>query len=584
MLAGFSLLIPVYGDNYVTAIAISVATFSILGLGLNIVVGFAGLLDLGYAALFAIGAYTTGILTTKWGINFWLSLPLSMIAAGFTGAIIGYPTLRLRSDYLAIVTLGFGEIVRISFTNWDYVGGPDGIWNIPAPSILGYRLNSPNDFYVLTLALLVAAWMLARNLADSRMGRGWMAIREDEFAAEAIGVPTLRLKLLAYVMGGMWGGIAGSFFAARLGLINPQSFTYLASFTVLVIVVLGGMGSLPGVLMGATVIIGLPEVLRSAQQYRMVMFALGLIVLMLIRPQGLWPQTRRQRAPTGAVGGLEREEVSELPDYRVSGGRGEVILEVRELAQQFGGILALDNVSLRVHRGEILSIIGPNGAGKTTLFNCITGVQRPLRGNVYLNGKSVLGLRPHRIAARGIGRTFQGIRLFRQMTVFENILAGLYPRHQTWTWEALFHTRSERNEEQHAFATAHLWTRFVGIGALADRLADELSYADQRRVEIARALASNPTLVLLDEPAAGMNPTEKAQFMGLVRRIRELGITVVLIEHDMAVVMSVSDRILVLDRGRMIAEGTAAEIQTSPAVIEAYLGRDEDESDVAAVV
>ncbi len=609
------------------------AAYAMLALGLNIVVGFAGLLDLGYAAFFAIGAYCYGVLSSfqvmplwneGWAplaaiglvekmnqggpdlvhftLSFWLALPVAaLVAAGF-GVLFGAPTLRLRGDYLAIVTLGFGEIVPIVARNADSVtNGAAGLNGVQAPRLFGWSFGvDATPYYYVGVALVALLIFISIRLRDSRIGRAWMAIREDEIAAAAMGVNLVQFKLLAFATGAAFAGATGVFYVAKLQTATPEMFGFPVSTMVLVMVVLGGMGSVWGVVLGAAVLQllqswFLPDLtswthafgalIGNAWLQRVdfvesveLIFGVILVVMMLFRREGLIPATRKTAALSFAaqnVAGVQRGGFTGLERIGRWQSGGGTALEVRGVTVRFGGLTALNKVSFTVPAGGVVAVIGPNGSGKSTLFNVITGLVAAQDGSIRFEGADILGLRPHDILARGVARTFQNIRLFPNLTVLENVLIGQHARLSTGPLGAVLRLPRTRAEEAAATRIAHDIIALFGnrLAPRAGQTVSGLSYANRRRVEVARALATRPRLLLLDEPTAGMNPAETLELAEQIKSLHGLGLTILLIEHKLDVVTRLADTVVVLDHGEKITQGTPGEVRRNEEVLQAYLGR-----------
>jgi branched-chain amino acid transport system permease protein len=615
--------------------AANALVYAMLALGLNIVVGFAGLLDLGYAAFFAIGAYTYGALasyqiqpewssfwepfqwlglvkhleagggigTVHFDVSFWLMLPIAAVVAAFFGVLFGAPTLRLKGDYLAIVTLGFGEIVPILARNTPTItNGAQGLNGVTTPKLFGYNFGvMSTPYYYLGLALVVLLIFISARLKHSRIGRAWLAIREDEIAAEAMGVDRVKLKLLAFAIGAGFAGLTGTFYVAKLQTASPEMFMFPVSVMILVMIVLGGIGSVAGVVVGALILqllqswflqdltqwiqalgdltgIVFLQKLDLVQSIELI-FGIILVVMMLYRRQGLIPERATVTALTydqqNAMPSRSSVEAGLAPLHRRTIDPGKPLLDVKGLAKSFGGIKAVNGIDLSIMPGSIVAIIGPNGSGKTTFFNLITGLTEPDGGQVLLAGENITGLKPHRIVEKGIARTFQNLRLFPKMTLLENALVGAHTRTSTGAIGAVLHLPRVKREEVAARARALEVLGIFGNRLMPriEHLAFSLSYANRRRLEIVRALVSEPVLLLLDEPTAGMNPTETLELTDQIRHLRERGVTILLIEHKLDVVNEIADKVVVLDHGEKIAEGTPEQIHSNKEVLRAYLGR-----------
>jgi branched-chain amino acid transport system permease protein len=631
---GIAILFPIAHRNDADIDAVANAlTYAALALGLNIVVGLAGLLDLGYAAFFAIGAYAYGIaaswqLAPDWSsfwepfqwlglvarfsqdggdvvhfqVSFWLMMPIAALLTAFFGVLFGAPTLRLRGDYLAIVTLGFGEIVPIIARNTPAVtNGAMGLNGVMAPQLFGWSFGvNAMPYYYVGLALVAFLMLTSQRLKFSRIGRAWMAIREDEIAAAAMGVDRVKLKLLAFATGAAFAGATGTLFVAKLQTATPEMFMFPVSVMILVMIVFGGIGSVWGVVVGALILQMLQSwFLEDLSQWLHALgrllnvewlqrvelassieliFGLILVTMMLYRREGLIPATRRVAALT-----LEEQSAQvALGGFASLKGIGAVredrsgaLLEIDNLTVRFGGLVALRSVSLAMPAHSVLAVIGPNGSGKSTLFNTVTGLVGADEGRVRFAGEDITGRPPHVVTERGIARTFQNIRLFPNLTVLENVLIGMHARLHTGAVEALLRLPYTRREEHEARERALEILSIFGnrLVPRVEHTVSSLSYANRRRVEIARALASEPKLLLLDEPTAGMNPAETIELADQIKSLNRLGLTIVLIEHKLDVVVSLAEKVIVLDHGEKIAEGTPAEVRRDEEVIRAYLGR-----------
>jgi ABC-type branched-subunit amino acid transport system ATPase component/ABC-type branched-subunit amino acid transport system permease subunit len=562
---GAAVLPFVVRDQYLLHVFIMWGIYAVLTLGLNVINGLAGQLSLGQGGFYGIGAYAAAILTVTAGWPFGPATLAAALLAAALGMLVSLPVLRVRGIYLGMATFGFAEIVHVVLRSWDdLTRGVLGISGILPPAAFGIDFASQDRYYFLVLAAVLLALLLSHRIYQSPVGHALLAIREDELAASLLGIHTTAHKVAAFGVAAGLGGLAGSLFAHYVTYISPESFTSVESILVVTMLIVGGRGNALGALVGAGILVALPEALRVVTVYRILVYGLLLVGAAVFRPQGVMGRlglARRRAAPSAVAG----------PPARAAGGPGP-LLEVRDLQVRFGGLLALDGVSLAVRPGEIYGIIGPNGAGKTTLFNAVTGVAPVAAGTIRLAGADLLGLPPWRRARRGVARTFQNIRAFAGLTAWETVEVGFHARLAAGPLAHLAGTPGAREEAGWVRRRADELLAFVGLEAAAGQLARNLPYGHQRRLEIARALATGPRLLLLDEPAAGLNPTECEALVALIRRTRDAGVTVLLVEHHMEVVMALCDRILVLNFGRPIAEGPPAAIREDPAVVAAYLG------------
>ncbi|MFH0296292.1 branched-chain amino acid ABC transporter ATP-binding protein/permease [Bradyrhizobium sp. 31Argb] len=557
-------------NSYYQLVLTLVPVWAVFGLSWNLLSGYTGLISFGHAAFFGIGAYTTALGQIYFDLSPWLLIPVAAMLGGIAGLLIGFPTFRLQGHYFALAMLAYPLAILYVF---EWLGFQEVTLPIKRDAPIAYmQFADPRLYTLLALAIMLATILLTRLIERSRFGMALLAIKQNEAAAEAAGIDTLAWKLRAITLSGAIAAAIGAFYAQVLLVVTPQSvFGMLVSAQALTVAMFGGVGTVWGPVIGSVILIPLAEILHAEAGARFpgiqgVIFGFAIVCVILVAPEGLFWKLRdllRKRLAPKAAATLDDSQapattVTASRPARQRAANGEVVLEVRNLSRSFGGLKAVQDVSFKLHKNEILGIIGPNGAGKTTLFNLLNGFLRPNQGEVLIDGRNMSGERPHTICEAGIGRTFQVMRPFLRMSILDNVVVGAYVRART----------DEEARKLAADAIAR-----VGLSAVADRVAGELSTKELRLMELARALAGQPRILLLDETLAGLGHGEADEVVAVIQQLARDGMTIAIIEHTMQAMVRLVDSFLVLDHGAVITEGEPEVVTRDGRVIEAYLGK-----------
>jgi ABC-type branched-subunit amino acid transport system ATPase component/ABC-type branched-subunit amino acid transport system permease subunit len=559
-------------NSYYQLMLTLVPVWAVFGLSWNLLSGYTGLISFGHAAFFGIGAYTTALGQIYFGLSPWVLIPIAAMLGGIAGLLIGFPTFRLQGHYFALAMLAYPLAILYVF---EWLGFQEVTLPMKREAPIAYmQFGDPRIYTLVALAIMLATIVLTRIIEQSRFGMALLAIKQNEAAAEAAGINTLAWKLRAITLSGAIAAAIGAFYAQVLLVVTPQSvFGMLVSAQALTVAMFGGVGTVWGPVIGSVILIPLAEILHAEAGDRFpgiqgVIFGFAIICVILLAPEGLFWKLRdllRKRLARSAAESTRAPDVSRpaatvtpLPTARKRAATSEVVLEVRDLSRSFGGLKAVQNVSFKLHKNEILGIIGPNGAGKTTLFNLLNGFLRPDQGEVLIDGRDMSGERPHTICEVGIGRTFQVMRPFLRMSILDNVVVGAYVRAKT--------------EDEARKLAADAVAR-VGLSHVADQVAGELSTKELRLMELARALAGQPRILLLDETLAGLGHGEADEVVAVIQQLARDGITIAIIEHTMQAMVRLVDRFVVLDHGAVITEGEPETVTRDNRVIEAYLGK-----------
>lgn len=552
-----------------------IGLYSLVAIGLVLLTGVAGLTSFGQAAFVGMGAYTAAYLTLTHGVSPWLTVWVGLAFTFVAALVLGWVTLRMSGHFLPLATIAWGLSLYYLLGNIDALGKYDGLLGIPAIEFFGLTLNTGRSFYYLLWLLVLLAAFGSIRLLDSRTGRALRAVKGGTTMAEAMGVNTFRLKVTAFVLAALLASVSGWLFAHFQRTVNPSPFGLNKGIEYLFMAVVGGVGHVWGAIVGSAVVKvmeeqlqdWLPKLFGTSGNYEIIVFGILLVLVLQYARDGIWAfvEARFPKPPRA----VDWADAQPLP-HREQPPSGEVVLDVKDARKEFGGLVAVNDVSFQVRAGQILGLIGPNGAGKSTTFNLVTGVLPATRGQVTLRGQAIQSLPSREIAARGVARTFQHVKMIPTMTVLENVALGAHLRGQAGVASAVL--RLDRTEEKRLLREAQKQLERIGMADRIHELAGNLALGPQRLMEIARALAADPMLLLLDEPAAGLRLKEKQALAAVLRQLRDEGMAILLVEHDMDLVMGLVDRVVVMEFGTKLIEGTPEEVQASPAVRAAYLG------------